>query len=340
MSHANVAVFVPHIGCPNRCSFCDQNSITGSGSAPDGSAVREICETALRGMRARGADNWGAQLAFFGGSFTAIDPGLMIELLEAAQPFLGAKGFAGGIRVSTRPDAVDDAALELLARYGVRAVELGAQSMDDRVLALNRRGHTARDVVLAARRVKEHGLELGLQMMTGLYGDTDEGAINTARLLADCKPDTVRIYPTVVLRGTYLEELWASGVYQPPNTEEAVPLCAALLRFFEGRGIRVIRLGLHASRAVEQGMLAGAYHPAMRELCESRLYLEDVLNALAAQGIPPGALLVRVARGCRSKAVGQRKSNVCALRERGFRVTITEDETLAQGQVHIERQQE
>ena len=335
MSHANVAVFVPHVGCAHRCSFCNQNTITGTQSLPNGAFVRAVCEEALHRMDAAARST--AQLAFFGGSFTAIPRPLMTELLEAAQPFLGQGGFGKGIRISTRPDALGGDIPALLARYGVAAVELGAQSMDDTVLQKNGRGHTAAQVEAAAALVKAHGFELGLQIMTGLLGDTDDGAMETARRLAALSPATVRVYPTVVLRGTRLAELFERGEYAPPGVEDAVRLCARLLRLFEGAGVRVIRVGLHASQEVERELLAGGYHPALRELCEARLFLEEMLLALKEAGIPGGAVKIFVPRGCVSKAVGQKKANENALRERGFRATIAEDTLLSGRRVRVER---
>ncbi|WP_308753821.1 radical SAM protein, partial [uncultured Anaerotruncus sp.] len=178
MRHANLAVFVPHAGCPRRCSFCSQKSISGAREAPTGESVSALCAESARSLAGADTD---AEIAFFGGSFTAIDRAYMLELLEAAAPFVG--GAFRGIRVSTRPDAVDGEVLDLLRRYGVTAVELGAQSMDDGVLMKNRRGHTAADVERAARLVREAGFELGLQMMTGLYGSDEARDFRTAERL-------------------------------------------------------------------------------------------------------------------------------------------------------------
>ena len=200
MKHANVSVFVPHAGCPHQCSFCDQRAISGARDAPDGAAVAALCARAERELAQKGRT---AQIAFFGGSFTAVSRPYMIELLEAARPFLG-RGVFTGVRVSTRPDCIDDETLDTLTRYGVTAVELGAQSMDDAVLSKNGRGHTADDTNRASALVRAHGLELGLQMMTGLYGANEASDLMSARLIAALMPATVRVYPTLVLEGTRL----------------------------------------------------------------------------------------------------------------------------------------
>ena len=258
--HSNISVFIPHNGCPHRCAFCNQRTISGAARQPTADDVRRAVHTALASPRFEGAN---AEIAFFGGSFTAIHREYMTELLEAAHEFI-ADGKVAGIRVSTRPDAIDDDVLKILKKYGVTSIELGAQSMKDEVLRLNRRGHTAQDVVDASHLIKQYGFSLGLQMMTGLYGDDNVGARYTARQLAALRPDTVRIYPTVVLEGTELAEKMRTGDYRPQGYEDAAKLCAQLLRFFEQKRINVIKLGLHASDGVVGNMVGGAYHPAFR----------------------------------------------------------------------------
>ena len=203
--------------------------------------------------------------------------------------------------------------------------------MDDRVLELNGRGHTADQVRRAACRVREMGFSLGLQMMTGLPGDTPEGAWYTARELAALSPAEVRIYPTVVLDGTRMGEWYRQGIYQPPGVRESVPLCAGLLEFFEGRGIRVIRLGLHASRSLEERLLSGAYHPAFRELCEGELLVQRLLRGLA--GRVPGPVTVRLNPRDRSKFTGPHRQNLIRLAELGWQVTIREDTEIPAGQI-------
>ena len=332
MKHANVAVFVPHIGCPRQCSFCNQRAITGGAKAPSPEDVRAAAETAARDLGDRAG---GAEIAFFGGSFTAVPREYMLSLLEIAEKSVKDFGFAG-IRCSTRPDAVDGEVLQLLRDYGVTAVELGAQSMDDEVLAANRRGHTAAQTVLASRLVREAGLELGLQMMTGLFRDTEEKTLETAEKLIACRPATVRVYPAVVLRGTELALKYERGEYRPQTLEEAVGLCARLLRRFEAAGVKVIRMGLHAERDVEEQKLAGPYHPAFRELVQSRVFLERLLPQLQRRG--PGAYAIRVAPQSVSEAVGQKRGNVEALRRAGFQAVFVQDPSVPRGQFRIGQQ--
>ena len=331
MRHANIAVFVPHNGCPNQCSFCNQRTISGSATQPSPMDVISACEKAMQG----GCEDSVVQLAFFGGSFTAIDRGYMVSLLDAAQLYIKNGFINGGIRISTRPDCIDEEILSLLKKYGVRAIELGAQSMDDTVLYLNRRGHTAEDVENAARLIKSADFELGLQMMTGLYGSTPEESIATAERFISLSPDTVRIYPTVVLPGTALAELYQSGEYKVPSLEESVELCSYLLEMFDKAGINVIRLGLHAQQDVCDGYLAGGYHPALRELCEGEIYFRKIKSALGSK--PKGDYEITVSSGEISKAVGQKKKNIIRLSALGYNCKIKGDERYKRYECRVKR---
>lgn len=322
MSHANISIFVPHKGCPNQCSFCNQKSIASTSFVPDGEFVKKECAKALEVFK---GDITSAQIAFFGGSFTAIDYDLMVELLSSANEYIG-DGMFDSIRISTRPDCINVEILETLKKYNVRSIELGAQSMNDKTLELNRRGHTSIDVVRASKLIKDMGFELGLQMMVGLYGDTLDDAFETAEKIAVLSPDTVRIYPTIVIKDTYLADLYTLGKYLPLNVDEAVDICAKLLEYFNGKEINVIRLGLHDSETLKSDMLAGPYHPAFRELCESKLLLSRLEEKLST--MPKGSYKILVAPSMISKFVGQKKSNILHLREIGYDVRICADEKI------------
>lgn len=335
MRHANIALFVPHNGCPNTCAFCNQRTISGKQKQPTPDDVETAAECALQTL---GDECRNAEIAFFGGSFTAIERGYMISLLEAAAKYVRS-GKIGGIRCSTRPDCIDVETLDILRCYGVTSIELGAQSMDDRVLLLNERGHTAQQVREASELIKEYGMELGLQMMTGLYGDSDEGAMYTACELAALQPATVRIYPTVVLKGTRLAELYEQGCYVPQNVDGAVEICARLLTFFEQRGISVIRLGLHASRDVEEQKVAGAYHPAMRELCESRRMLQRAIELLEKESEARlTQMILRVNPADISKMTGQHRCNAEKLAQMGYDVKIQGCSEIAKGGLSLSKQ--
>ncbi len=318
MKRTNISVFIPHIGCPHRCSFCDQRSISGSAHAPSAQEVRELLEEQAPHLAERGMQ---AEIAFFGGSFTAVPRDYMISLLECAAEAVEHYPEAYcGIRCSTRPDCIDEEIIAALKKYGMTAVELGAQSMSDEVLQANERGHSAEDVRRASRLIRESGISLGLQMMTGLYMDTEERVRYTCREFIALKPDTVRIYPTVILEHTRLGRLFLSGEYQSFGFEQTVNLCAELLREFESAGVRVIRMGLHASQDVEKEMLGGVYHPAFREIVESRLFLNDMKKKLLT--MEKGHYMIYTDRRNISRAVGQKRSNIAVLKSLGYDVDI------------------
>lgn len=329
MSHSNISVFVPHKGCPNDCSFCNQRAISGQTVPATPEDVEKAVLTALK----HNIDPKNTEIAFFGGSFTAIEREYMCSLLTAAKHFLDTYNFKG-IRVSTRPDCIDKEVLSVLKSYGVTAIELGAQSMDDEVLSANRRGHSADDVRKASSLIKIYGFELGLQMMTGLYKSDFKKDLQTAREIIKLQPDTVRIYPTVVLKYTLLGDLYEKGEYKAPTAEESVPLCAELLQMFENKGIKVIKLGLHSSETVESDMLGGGYHPAFRELCEGYIYLQKILDKLNGKD-KNCSYVIYVRNNDLSKAKGQQKRNEKALKNQGLYCIIKGKENLERFEIEV-----
>lgn len=328
LTHSNISIFVPHIGCPNKCSFCNQRYITGANKAPRAEDVDKAVAAAIGGRAFKGET---AEIAFFGGSFTAINRSYMTDLLKAAAKYVD-NGTVKGIRISTRPDAIDDEILTLLKEYRVTSIELGAQSMNDRVLRMNNRGHTSGDVVKASRLIKQYGFELGLQMMTGLYADNDASALKTAAKLIELKPATVRIYPTIVLKDTDLAALYSDGIYKPQTLFEAVNLAAKLYMLFCDNGIKVIRLGLHSIE--EDAYIAGPWHPAFSELCQSEIMLAGVISKL----IEKGDYIIYVGRSDVSKMIGQGRKNLLHLRDMGYNCRVKEDEALSGLDFRIERQ--
>lgn len=322
MKKGNISIFVPHQGCPCACSFCNQKTITGQNELPTADDVRNAVDTALR------KKEYEYEIAFFGGSFTAIDREYMLELLKAAYPYVKS-GQVKGIRISTRPDCIDHEVLDILKKYGVTSIELGAQSMDDEVLQANRRGHTAQDICNASELIKEYGFELGLQMMTGLYKDTAEKSMETAKKIIELAPSTVRIYPTVVLKGTYLAELYLKEEYTPLNADDSAELCAILVPMFENAGIKIIRLGLHSSRDIKENMLAGGFHDSFGELVKSRIMVNKILE------LPPADYQVYVNPRSVSKLKGNKKSNIYLLIERGYNIKIITDNGLDVDELRI-----
>ena len=328
---ANVAVFVPHNGCPNKCSFCDQRHITGQQIQPDADYVKSTLEIALNNLKEKSFDS---EIAFFGGSFTAIDRVYMLKLLESTKPYID--NFKG-IRISTRPDAISREVLEILKGFKVTSIELGAQSMSDSVLDANERGHSAEDVRKASELIRSFGFSLRLQMMTGLYQSSEELDIYTAQQFVNLKPDTVRIYPTVVLENTTLATRLRSGEYNPPGVFEAVRLCAKLIPIFESAGIKIIRVGLHDSESLKSNMIGGAFHPAFRELCEGQMFYDNILAQLEKAGITDGNIIISVPKSALSKAIGQKGANKNRLLALGYNPKFTEDNTLAERQVSIKK---
>ncbi|MBE6732899.1 MAG: radical SAM protein [Ruminococcaceae bacterium] len=328
--HANISIFVPHIGCPNRCSFCNQGYITGTHKAPSPS---DVADAVINARSAKNYDPKNTEIAFFGGSFTAINRNYMLELLKTASWFVENE-IVKGIRISTRPDAIDDETLKLLKSYNVTAIELGAQSMRDRVLKMNNRGHTSEDVVRASALIKKYGFSLGLQMMTGLYKDSDTAAISTAKQIIKIAPNTVRIYPTIVLKDTYLAALYSDNRYEPQTLEGAVNLAAELLLMFEKANIKVIRLGLHSIE--EDSFVAGPWHPAFSELCKSALFLKKAKELLKQKG----KYIIYVSPKCISQMVGQKRTNIISLKNDGFICSVKPQEDLKENEIRVVRQEE
>lgn len=301
-----VPVFVPHLGCPNHCVFCNQHEISGNSKA----AAPETVRAAIGSAQAHTSC---AELAFYGGSFTAIPAEQQRALLAVAEPWRNS-GFISSVRVSTRPDCINEAAIALLKEYGVETVELGAQSMSERVLLASGRGHHAADTVRAAAELKAAGFRLILQMMTGLPASDAETDLYTAERLAALAPDGVRIYPTVVLKNTALERLWREGVYQPQSVAAAVRCCIPIVRLFQEKKIPIIRLGLNPTEELGGGMaLAGAYHPALGELIYSGIFREKAEALFSKmENIPKRAVIV-VNRSDVSKMTGQKRENIRSL---------------------------
>lgn len=300
-----IPVFVPHLGCPNNCVFCNQHRISGSLRPATAADVHRRMAEAMELHFREG----GSQLAFYGGSFTAIPLKQQEELLEAAYGYVRS-GALRSVRLSTRPDAVDADTLRRLGNYGVETIEIGAQSLDDNVLRLSGRGHSAEDVERAARLIKAAGFRLIIQLMTGLPGDDGNVVRRSVERVIALAPDGVRIYPTVVIRDTALYELWRAGLYKEHSVEEATELCADLVPMLEEAGISIIRLGLNPTEELSAGSaVAGAYHPALGELVYSRIMRRRAGELISS--LNPGEnVLIRVNGSCVSKMVGQRRCNI------------------------------
>ena len=317
---------MPHRGCPFDCVFCNQRRITGSVKDVTADTVTETIDAYLKTIEK--SESVKIEAAFFGGSFTGIPVEEQTSLLAAAYDYVKS-GMIDGIRLSTRPDYIDTDILDNLKKYGVTTIELGVQSMDNDVLLQSGRGHTAEDVKTAARLIKEYGFTLGLQMMTGLPGDTDEKSIYTAGEIIKLRPSIVRIYPTLTIRDTRLEEMYNSGEYVPQSVDEAAELCKTLLLMFEENGIKVIRLGLQSTDEIcETGsVVAGPVHSAFGEIVESAVYYDLILAVVGDS--KDCAVTVAVNDREVSKAVGNRRRNILKIKnERNIDMKIAGDKNM------------
>lgn len=270
-----IPVFVSHKGCPHDCIFCNQRKIAQEERDISAYDVKSKIDSYLSTMD---RDKTYVELSFFGGSFTGISIDYQNELLEAAKGALD-DGKIDDIRLSTRPDYINGFILDNLKRYGVGVIELGVQSMSNEVLYIAERGHSPEDVIEASKLIKEYGFKLGLQMMTGLPGDTLEKDLYTAREIIKLKPDFVRIYPALVIKDTYMEYMYRSGTYKPLELDEAIAISKALYKEFTNANIPIIRMGLQATEKIAAGrdVVAGPFHPSFRELVESSL-LNDMME--------------------------------------------------------------
>lgn len=338
MRHINIPIFIPHMGCPNNCVFCNQRSISGCEEF-DVSDVRRQIEEALSTV---GADDE-CEIAFFGGSFTGIERSLMISLLSLAKEYID-RGKVESIRLSTRPDYINEEILDILSRYSVRTVELGLQSMDDEVLSASKRGHNSECAERACVLVRQRGFELIGQMMIGLPCSDPEKEIYTAKKLCELSVDGVRVYPTVVFYETELCDMARAGAYEPLALDDAVERCAEVLDVFDKAGVPCIRVGLCASENLSdpEKVYGGAAHSALGELAMGELFYKRMCQSvdMLSSDIMGKKMIIYVARGAVSKATGQKRRNVLRLCERYAlsSVKIKEDGALGGYELKLEIQ--
>lgn len=312
--HLNIPIFIPHLGCPHTCVFCNQRSISGAQSFDPASVDAQI----MTALATTGEDDT-AEIAYFGGSFTGIDRELMIYLLDVAERYVQepqtGKASVKGIRVSTRPDYISEGIIEILARYSVRTVELGVQSMDDGVLVASGRGHSAESAEQACRLLLDAGYDVVGQMMIGLPGSTVQSEMQTAKQLCELGVRGARIYPTVVFADTELCAMMQSGAYVPLTQAEAIGRSAKVLEVFQTHSVPVIRIGLCASDNLSDPAcaVAGANHPAMGELVRSELYYKKLRDMLH-KAVKPVQTIYIPAKEL-SMAIGQHRQNLLRLRE-------------------------
>ncbi len=324
-----IPVFIPHQGCPCHCLFCNQLTISGQQGreGDDATLVRQSVAEWLDRSQPRGA----VQVAFYGGSFTCLPRVRQETFLHAVQSFLQS-GDVGSIRLSTRPDCVNGEICDFLLENGVKTVELGVQSFDDRVLHASQRGHSSEDSIRAARIVKEKGIELGIQLMPGLPKESSVSFFRTLQQVIELGPDFVRLYPTLVINGSGLADEYQQGRYQPMSMNRAIALCCRAKELLDQAGVQILRMGLQASESLEKELLAGPYHPAFGELVAARHWFRRVRQLLASC---PAENRLRLSISHRdvSAFVGPKRVNMKRLRELGLedRLELQQDNRLQRG---------
>lgn len=326
-----IPIFVPHKGCPHDCIFCNQKKITGVSTDVTSEDARNIIEECLETID-KDAD---VEIAFFGGSFTAIDIDIQKSLLSVAKEYVE-KGLVKDIRMSTRPDCIDEDILSMLKEYKTSIIELGVQSLDEKVLLDSIRGHQSEIVYKSSKMIKNSGIKLGLQMMIGLPADTEEKCIFTAKKFVELKPDCVRVYPTLVVKDTGLEKLMEQNKYNPFTLEESVNIVKKVLVLFYVNNINVIRVGLQATDDIQIGkaVLVGPYHPAFRELVEADI-IKDYLEFVILQNKNIKQMLVKANKKNISKIIGNKKTNVKYMEEKFGVLLKTQESDLDINQLEI-----
>ena len=334
-----IPIFVPHLGCPNDCIFCNQKSISGQKSNMTKEKAKEIIENYLKSIDKENAQ---IEIAFFGGSFTAIEEERQEELLQVASEFVKS-GQVESIRVSTRPDAIDKKILKRLKKYKVKTIELGVQSSNNYILKRINRGHTFEDVKRAAKLIRWNGFRLGVQMMVGLPESTTIDEINTAKELIKLKPKMVRIYQVLVIKNTPLEKELEKGTYKPLTVVQAVEVCKEIVRLFHDKNIDIIRIGLQPTDEISEPgsekseVVAGPYHPAFRQLVESAMWYDAIVGKIKRLNVKVKEVEVTVNPVDANNVIGHKKENVKNLKELyDLNLVLKQDSKMKQGKSKIE----
>lgn len=333
-----IPIFVPHLGCPNDCVFCNQKSISGQTKQVTKEDVKNIIEEHLKYIKKDSK----VEVAFFGGSFTGIEEAKQEELLSTAYEYIKQKK-VDSIRISTRPDYIDKKILKRLKKYKVKTIELGVQSANDYILKKAGRGHNFEDVVKASKLIRWYGFELGHQMMVGLPESTTVDEINTAKQLIKLKPKMVRIYPVLVIKNTKLEKDYNEGKYKPLTVIQAVEVCKELVKLFVKKHIEVIRIGLQPTDTItnpdndKSEVVAGPFHPAFRQLVESGMWYDVIVEKIKQLNTKVKEVVVTVNPADVNNVIGQRKDNINNLRDvYDVNLIVKADEKIKQGKSKIE----
>jgi len=328
MKHCNIPIFIPELACPHQCVFCNQEKISNTFSVPKPNEIHKIIDSYLETI----PNNREINIAFFGGSFTGIPLDEMTAYLKEAYKYI-VKGKVHGIRLSTKPDYISEEILDVLEKYGVTAIELGAQSTNDKILVKSGRGHKFDAIENAVELIKKRNFELGLQMMLGLPYDTLELSIQTAKDIVRLKADTTRIYPTVVVEGTVLEKMYKRGDYKVLSLDEAVVWSKEVLKIFNEAGIKVLRVGLHPSEELELGksLVAGPIHPSFKEMVLSSLWNDILFQKIDKKS----EVQISVSSKQLNYAIGYKGSNRNELISKGYNVKFNADKCLKDFEINV-----
>lgn len=334
-----IPIFVPHLGCPHQCTFCNQKQISGQTKQVTAKDVKETIEYYLKNFK---DESKYVEVAFYGGSFTAIDEKIQNELLEAANEFIE-QGKVKSIRISTRPDYINKEILKRLKKYHVKTIELGVQSTNDYILAKCQRGHTFEDVKKASKLIRLYGFTLGHQMMVGLPESTELDEIITAKTLIKLKPKIVRIYPVLVIKDTPLEKEYENGEYIPLTVEQAVERSKEVMQLFNREKIEVIRVGLQNTEEISDPsskssqVIAGPYHPAFRQLVEDAMWYDEIVKKIKKVNVKVIQVTLRANPENVNNIIGHKKENILKLKEfYDVDIMVQPDYSIKKGKFEIE----
>ena len=337
--HYIIPIFVPHLGCPNDCIFCNQKSISGQQKMITKEDIKRTIDFFLKNIKDNDAKK---EVAFYGGSFTGIEIEKQEEFLQTAYEYIK-KGEISSIRISTRPDYIDKKILKRLKKYKEETIELGVQSTNDYILKRANRGHTFEDVKRASKMIRWHGFKLGHQMMVGLPESTRLDEVNTAKELIKLKPKMIRIYPVLVIKNTRLEKEFLDEKYTPLTVVQAVEICKELVSMFNQKGIEVIRVGLQNTDEITDPniegseVVAGPYHPAFRQLVESGLWYDTIVAKIKQLNVKVKKVQVTVNPQDVNNVVGHKRENIEKLKDMyTLDLIVKQDEKIKQGKLELE----
>ena len=331
--HYNIPIFIPDMACVGNCIFCDQKNITSHYHSPTKEDIQETIKTHLQSIP---QDNSHIELGFFGGSFTGLSKAKQEEYLQEVQPYI-AEGKIHSIRLSTRPDMIDDDILRLLKQYYVETIEIGAQTFDKEVLLKSERGHSIEDTYNAAEKIKAAEINLGLQMMIGLPGDSIEKSLHTANTIVELGATNTRIYPLLIIKNTPLEQMYKRGEYKPLSIDTTVDYLSQIIPVFEKANVQILRVGLHQSEGLNSGetLIAGPYHPSIKELAISKIW-QNKLQVLLQSKKYSDNIIIEVSPSEINYAIGYHASNKKMLLEKYKQIKFVPNTNLTQRDYHVQ----